>query len=467
MDDGNPKSEIQNPKSDGAVGCYVAGVALGDELAVKRMRAEAMWGLTRAYGFGGDLRSAERAAAEGVEIGRWAGDAWIVALIELTLGASYVLAGCPREAVDVLAGVLAAFRECGDTLGRAATRLWLSLAYSDLGQVELRDAAVEDALFLCEAHGYGFLFTTSTLLGPPDVRRLVPLLLHARSQGPNVGYVNGLLGKLNLADVQVHPGYRLCVFTLGGFRVVRGDVEVEPREWQRERARQLFQLLLTDRGHWRQREELVDRLWPSLSPEAAGRDFKVALNALNKAIEPHRAPDAPFAFLAREGTSYRIRPEADLWLDSEEFERGCHAGLRAAGGGDGEGAIPQLSQALGLYRGHYLPDALYEDWARGERERLLSLYLKAADTLARLLVESGRFGQALDVCARMLRFDPCWERAYRWMMLAHTRQGDRAIALRAYERCAQVMQTELGMEPGQETTELYKQILGSNVKRET
>ena len=36
-----------------AVGCYQAAIALGDRMAVRRLRAEAMWGLTRAYGFGG------------------------------------------------------------------------------------------------------------------------------------------------------------------------------------------------------------------------------------------------------------------------------------------------------------------------------------------------------------------------------------------------------------------------------
>jgi len=35
---------------------------------------------------------------------------------------------------------------------------------------------------------------------------------------------------------------------------------VEPRQWQRDKARQLFQLLLTQRGRGLQREEIVERL---------------------------------------------------------------------------------------------------------------------------------------------------------------------------------------------------------------
>ncbi|MDQ3927764.1 MAG: tetratricopeptide repeat protein, partial [Chloroflexota bacterium] len=442
-----------------AIRCYEAAVALGDRLAVRRMRGEAMWGLTRAYGFSGDLASAERSASEGAEIGRWAGDAWIVALIELTLGASYVLAGQPQRAADLLSQVLVAFRGCGDSFGRAATRLWLALAYYDLGQVELCNVSIDEALALCEAHGYDFLFTTPSLLGPPNTRRIIPLLVRARGNRRNIAYVARLLSQMGLQDLQVHPGYRLRVYLLGTFRVFRDEVEVEPREWQRDKARQLFQLLLTQRGRWLQRDEVVERLWPNLSPEAALRDFKVALNALNKAIEPGHVSDAPFAYIVRDGVSYRIRPEADLWLDTEEFERQCQAGHRLLELGQTEEAATRFRAAVELYAGNYLPDALYEDWASTERERLLSMFLRAADKLAGILVEQGQDEAALDICARILSYDPCWERAYRWMMLAYAHRGERTLALRTYQRCRNTMSAELGIEPTAPTTALYNRIL--------
>ncbi|MDQ5825215.1 MAG: tetratricopeptide repeat protein [Chloroflexota bacterium] len=447
------------PRVEEAIRCYEAAVALGDRLAVRRMRGEAMWGLTRAYGFSGDLASAERSAAEGAEIGRWAGDAWIVALIELTLGASYVLAGQPQRAVDLLSQVLVAFRGCGDSFGRAATRLWLALGYHDLGQAELCNISIDESLALCEAHGYDFLFTIPSLLGPPDTRRVVPLLVRARGNRRNMAYVARLLSQMGLGDLQVHPGYQLRVHLLGTFCVYRGEVEVEPRDWQRDKARQLFQLLLTQRGRWLQRDEVVERLWPNLSPEAALRDFKVALNALNKAIEPVHTPETPFAYIVRDGVSYRIRPEADLWLDTDEFERCCLSGLRLAETGATAEAVTYLRTALELYAGNYLPDALYEDWASAERDRLLSLFLRAADKLTGILVESGHDDEALEICARILSYDPCWEHAYRWMMLAYAHRGERTLALRAYQRCRTTMTSELGIEPALATTALYNRIL--------
>jgi LuxR family maltose regulon positive regulatory protein len=450
---------------DEAIRCFQAALALGDRLALRRARVEALWGLTRAYGFFGDLNSAQCAAVEGADMARMDGDAWLVAMIELMLGTSYVLAQRSAEAVEILSRVLITLRECGDHFGRAATRLWLCLAYLDLGQTEHFVTCVDALLTLSETHGYDFLFTAPTMLGPPDARRLVPVLIGARARGYRPAYVARLLAEIGLPEIQFHPGYQLRVQTLGAFRVWRGESEVEPREWQRGKARQLFQLLLTRRDRWLQREEIIECLWPDRSLEAAVRDFKVALSMLNKVIEPWHSPEAPFAFITREGTAYRIRPEADLWLDAVAFESACEAGLRliesrgTRSNSVTDQAIKHLQAGLRFYVGDYLPDTLYEDWASVERERLLSLYLRAGDKLAGALVERGQYDEALDVCQAILARDPCWERAYRTMILAHTRQGNRPLALRAYQRCVAILREELGVEPSPATTMLYERIV--------
>jgi len=287
---------------------------------------------------------------------------------------------------------------------------------------------------------------------------LVPLLIEARRRRCRPAYAAHLLVEMGLPEIEAHPGYTLRVQTLGAFRVWRGRGEIESREWQRDKARQLFQLLLTQRGHWLQRDEIVERLWPALSPEAAARDFKVALNALNRAIEPGHAADTPFAFVVREGSAYRLRPEADVWIDAAAFERACEAGLRATQAGWSDDGVQRLQDALQLYHGDYLPEVLYEDWASAERERLLSLYLRAADRLAGALIERGRFDEGLTLCQAILARDACWERAYRLMMTAYARQGNRSQVFRAYQRCVTALRGELGVDPSPATRSLYEQL---------
>ncbi|UCC64635.1 MAG: transcriptional regulator, partial [Anaerolineae bacterium] len=439
-----------------AIDCYKRAIALGDVVAVRRTRVEAQWGLCRAYGFHGDLTAASEAAALGIKVGRQAGDPWIVALIELALGASYALAGQLAEAVEILARVVAAFRDCSDSYGRTAAHLWLGLAYLRLGQSERLAKTADELLALTESHGYEHLFTRRALLGPPENRILAPLLIEARRLRRRPGTATRLLDEMGLPHVEFHPGFQLRVQTLGPFRVWRGGEEIDAREWRRVKARQLFQLLLTHRGRTLQREEIVDILWPDLDPDAVQRDFKVALNALNKALEPDRPPGAEAAYVVRHGTTYRLRPGADLWLDADEFQHLIEQGDHCQD--NPETCAEAYQRALDLYHGDYLQEALYEDWASEERERLLALYLRTAEKLAAVRAGQGRYDETINLCRRILTLDNCWERAYRLMMVAYEHQGNHPQALRVYRTCETTLERELGTEPGPTTSRLYEQI---------
>ena len=462
-----------------AINCYEEAMALGDQLAVRRTRAEARWGMTRAHGFGGDLDAARRDAAEGIEVGQSAGDAWIVALNQLALGASAVHASEDREAVNVLADALAAFRACGDTFGRAASRLWLALAHWHLGQTERALAHFEEALGLAETHGYDYLLTRRTLLGWQEARVVVPLLLEAKRRRSHVtrssaarhaSYAAHLLVSMGLENVTAHPGYQLRVQTLGPFQVWRGEQEVTAREWHRRKARELFQLLITNRDKRLEREEILELLWTNEAPDAAARDFKVALNALNRALEPSRASgrrrgegaDTP-AFVVREETAYGLRPGADLVIDADEFTELVGRAEKASGGD----ALDLYRRALALYHDGYLTaDARYADWATAARERLLALYLRAADRLATELLTRGQMDECIAWCEQLLLRDRCWEHAYRLMMRAYAARGDGAQVRQVLERCTAALRNDLDVEPSPATVELYAQLSSQGAERE-
>ncbi len=374
--------------NDAAVHCYQEAVHLGDQLAVRRLRAEARWGMVRAHGFAGDLDAARRDAADGLEVGRAAGDAWIVALINLSLGVAHVVTQHERQSLPILTEALDAFRECGDSFGTTAARLWLALAHWRAGQRERALAHLEEGLTLAQTHGYDYLVTRPTLLGWRDPRVIVPVLLEARTRGVHTAFIGRLLAANGLDKVAMHPGYQLRVQTLGAWRVWRGEDEVTEHEWHRRKAKQLFQLLVTHRGRLLPREEILDLLWRDDTPEAAARDFKVALNALNKALEPERAADGNPAFIAREDQAYGLRPAADVRIDVDEFARL----IARAETADPANVLDLYRQALALYGDDYLQaDARYEEWATAERERLLDLYLRTADRLAQQLLARGDY----------------------------------------------------------------------------
>lgn len=435
------------PRYAEAIRHYDRAVEVSHALAVPRLRVEACWGLARAYGYTGALEQAVAVAEEGLRIASEAGDPWIASLVHLALGASFALAHRWAQARQRLQQAARGFAESGDPFGHTAAHLWLGLVGLRSGSPPL-EASLGVALRQAREHGYDFLFLRPTLLGPPDERLFVPLLIAARDQGIEGAYAAHLLEALGLPRIQCHPGYMLRVFTLGAFRVFRGTEEITPEGWRREKSRQLFQLLLAHRHTALEREQILDALWPDQPLEAALRNFKVALSVLYNVLEPDRPPGSPSAYIVREGSTYRLRPEADLWLDAAAFER-LAASPRAA----------DLEQALRLYQGDFLPDARYEAWAAAERERLAVLHMQAADALCRTYLREKRYEEVIPVAERLLAQDNCWERAYRYLMEAFAALGDLGQVARTYHRCRETLAAELGVPPDPETEALYWRLI--------
>ncbi len=438
--------------------CFQEAITLADDLAVPRLKVEAFWGLCRTRGFQGEIHEAEEAACQGIEIAQRAGDEWIAALIRLSMGGGYGLAQRYADASAWLSQAADAFRECGDTFGEAAAWIWQCLVWQETEDDARLEHGVDKLFQLIREHGYPYLFTRSTLLGPPDHRRVIPLLLFAQAHTRHAVYARRILAQMGLERLEFHPGYRLRVQTLGPFRVWRGVREIGSGEWQREKARQLFQLLLTRRDEMLNRDRIVELLWPALDTETASRDFRVALSTLFRVLEPDRKRGAPSAYVIRDGSLYGLRPGADLWLDAAEFEWLVREG-DARFDGDREVGMDRYRHALELYRGEFLCECLYEDWCSEERERLLTLYLRTADRLARALAESQFWEETISVCQAILARDDCWEQAYRLMMTAYARLGNRARVLRTYRRCEEQLRQELGIDPSPATIRLYHAIL--------
>ena len=257
----------------------------------------------------------------------------------------------------------------------------------------------------------------------------------------------------------------LCIRTLGGFRVWRAGGELPATAWTREKAIHLIQLFVTLRRQYLHKEQIIDRLWPELDQDKGDRDFKVALNAVNKALEPDRPPRVEPRFVQRHGLAYGL-DLTDVWLDTEAFEELITIGNQLLQNATiNEKAAEALTQqgiacyqtAVSLYIGDYLPERRYEDWTSAERERLQVLALGAMTTLAQLLLAQTPL-ESIRLTQRVLTIDPVWEDAYRVQMQAYAAQGNRPLALRTYEQCVQKLEEEFEIEPLPETMELYEQI---------
>jgi len=224
----------------------------------------------------------------------------------------------------------------------------------------------------------------------------------------------------------------------------------------------LFYLAVTGRSHLR--PTLVGLLWGEL-PEANAR------NNLSKALTYLRQMVGRHLNITRQAVAFDR--ECPYCLDVEVFEsqvRNVPSKVVSS-----QSNIEQLQHAIELYRGDFLEGfyvrqaPAFEEWVLVRRAQLRELALQALHTLAIYHTQLGPAGHAagIDYTTRLLVIEPWLEEAHQLMMVLLVQNGQRSAALAQYEVCRQLLTNELGVEPGTETTALYKSIRDGELSQET
>ncbi|MFQ5855302.1 MAG: tetratricopeptide repeat protein [Anaerolineae bacterium] len=269
----------------------------------------------------------------------------------------------------------------------------------------------------------------------------------------------------------------LRIYTLGPFRVHRSDSPIPDPAWKTQKNKALLKILLTYRRRALTKEQLMEWLWPHLDPDAAGRNLRVAVSQLRRALEPDLPRGSQSSFILTTDAGYAWNTKADYWLDAEEFERLAASRWQRADSrwqvadssanqdaiSHQPSAISHMQSAISLYQGDYLEEDRYADWATAERERLRELYFALLTRLAEAYARQGRYQRAVASCREVLAADRCRESVWCQLMLYHHHAGDQALALRAYEECRHALAEELAVEPLPETIALYEQVLRREV----
>ena len=186
------------------------------------------------------------------------------------------------------------------------------------------------------------------------------------------------------------------------------------------------------------RTRLAFDLWPDSTESQARGNLRKLLYDLRQVL-----PDAErFVYFGQQGLSWR--PGADISVDLIEFRSALERG--------------DTAKAVDYYGGELLP-ACYDDWVLAERDRLSTQALKAMLELASQSLAARRFDAAAEYAGRAVSIDNLSEPAYRLLIKAHAGRGDRSEGLRAYHRCAEVLQQQIGVEPQAATREAYEALL--------
>lgn len=197
------------------------------------------------------------------------------------------------------------------------------------------------------------------------------------------------------------------------------------------------------------RDRIARLLWSDRAGEQARSSLRQALASLRKDVAATGA--SPIVV-----TESRVKLDPDLTdIDAVVFQR-------LAGSAD----IEALRAAMDFYRGELLSDieirdSAFEDWVGSERRRLSDL---ATHVLEKLWArEAG--GARIDIAKRLVAFDPLRESGHRKLMHAYAEAGEKALALRQYENCREMLRAEFDVAPGEETDALRQSVQSDMLER--
>lgn len=222
------------------------------------------------------------------------------------------------------------------------------------------------------------------------------------------------------------------------------------------RSASLLAYLALGHGRSFSRSELLASLWPDPAASASAGSFNTALWRLRRLLET--PPLAHGALIAsdRRG-AIALCAHSNVWLDVAEFDRLIAPRLSVPAERLSDEDIDALERGVRLYKADLLVE-LSDDWALRARERYRRNFLNALYRLMQIATIRRTYADGIAHAQRILDHDPLREDVHRDLMQLFVASGQRALALRQFEHCRDLLRRELAIQPMRETQELYRRI---------
>ena len=220
-------------------------------------------------------------------------------------------------------------------------------------------------------------------------------------------------------------------------------------------ARNLFTFLAAHVNKGRQRDSILNAIWPG-TPRAR------ALSALNTAVWRIKRMLDPYESFSIHviDSLVRLTVAPPAMVDAIVLENAV-AEATAASSSSMQLADPlreELACTVAACRGEFI-EGCSDAWILSLREHYGSLYIRALSFLMRDEAARQDFEAALTYGRQILTLDPYREGTQREVMWLYALNGQRAQAIRQFDNLKALLNDELGLEPTSYTSELLKRIV--------
>ena len=214
------------------------------------------------------------------------------------------------------------------------------------------------------------------------------------------------------------------------------------------------------------RDELADVLWDDDLPKSWETSVRVVVSKVRAVLA--EAGLAPSEVLSAEMGCYRLRLPPDTVVDVEEAAAAVDRARTAMAGPRPETDVPAApmdaarqaaSLAAAIAARRFLP-GMSGSWVDRRQAELADLRLRALELESDAAAGQGDWDAATAAAEAAVALDPFRESAHLRLLTAHAGAGNRAGALRAYERARRLLAEELGMDPSAPLQAAYVALLG-------
>jgi DNA-binding SARP family transcriptional activator len=231
---------------------------------------------------------------------------------------------------------------------------------------------------------------------------------------------------------------RVVVEDLGRVTLKVG-VEVIPGTTIRRKVLALLCYLLTRSQFSATREEVMEAMWPDMDPAAAINSLNQSVYFLRRVFEPEYSEETSAGY---------VHQDSDvLWLDNELIESKSSRCVLLLAEWDRTKTSAVARHLSNEYSGKFALDFSYEDWSVDFREWLHVAYLRSIETQIKDDIDTGDFDSGVSLTRRALEIDPRQEDLELSLLRLLRNAGAHSAAAEQYARYANVLRSDLGVEP--------------------
>lgn len=242
----------------------------------------------------------------------------------------------------------------------------------------------------------------------------------------------------------------LAIRLLGPVEV---EVDGEPLSVDTRKATALLSYLAVT-GRPQDRTHLVDLLWPDYDEGRGRATLRRTLSTLKAGVGD--------GWILVDRNSVGLS-SAGVELDVARLTNVTELHRHAEGESCGE-CVAALKEAVAIYRGDFMQGFVlrdaprFDEWQTAQNEHARRALGIAMDRLVDAFVVLGDLDEAAAAAERRTALDPLNEPTYRALMQLHAEKGERGAVVETYRGLVAILERELGVEPLEETTELYRAL---------